>query len=355
MGIYQKAQKWFIDYRYQGRRIRECVGPSKRMAEQALAARKGEIVQERYQMGKRGEVRFKAFANIYLDYAKTDKRSWARDETSLKKLLPFFGSRLLCDIHPLLIQSYKEKRLREVKPATVNRELGLLKHMYNLGIKWGRVSTNPMRDVRLLYVKNVQERVLSLEEAAKLLGACTEYSRPIVLTALNTGMRRGEILGLKWEHIDTGQRVITILNSKNGKVRKIPINDTLWWTLEQLKKNATTEFVFVCLRTGKPSQRFTTAWLNALRRSGITHCRFHDLRHTFASNLVAAGVDLITVQELMGHSTILMTSRYAHSAPERKRQAVASLESRVALHEASGGHHMDTGQKTQIFKINATN
>lgn len=355
MGIYQKDEKWFIDYRYQGRRIRECVGPSKRMAEQALAVRKGEILQGRYQMGKRGDVRFDAFAKIYLDYAKTDKSSWARDETSLKKLLPFFGNRLLSDISPFLIESYKKKRAGEVKPATVNREIGLLKHVYNMGIKWGRVSTNPMRDVRLLHVKNVQERTLSQEEAAKLLGACTEYSRPIVLTALCTGMRRGEILGLKWEQVDMGQRVITILNPKEGKTRKIPINDTLWETLEQLKKKATTEFVFVCVRTGKPAQKFTTAWLNALRRSGIPRCRFHDLRHTFATYLVATGVDIITVQQLLGHASILTTQKYAHSAPESKRRAVAALESLLTIQEADSGHYMDTGQKIQILKINATN
>lgn len=202
MAIFQKDGKFYIDYRYQGRRIRECVGPTKRMAEKALAVRKGEILQGRYQIRKRGNVRLDIFAKTYLDHAKTNKRSWQRDEGLLKNLLPFFGNRLLSDINPFLIESYKKKRLDEVKPATVNREIALLKHMYNLAIRWGRVITNPMRDVRLLREENVQERILNQEETEKLLGGCTEYSRPIVLTALHTGMRLGEVLSLKWDQVE---------------------------------------------------------------------------------------------------------------------------------------------------------
>ena len=326
-----------------------CVGPTKRMAEKALAVRKGEILQGRYQIRKRGNVRLDIFAKVYLDHAKTNKRSWQRDEGLLKNLLPFFGNRLLSDINPFLIESYKKKRAGEVKPATVNREIALLKHMYNLAIRWGRTAANPMRDVRLLREENVQERILSQEETEKLLGGCTEYSRPIVLTALHTGMRLGEVLGLNWDQVDLKERVITILHSKNGKVRRIPVNGILLKALTALRYNSKSEFVFVCDKTGGPIHKFQHAWLNALGRAGIPRCRFHDLRHTFASHLVAGGVDLVTVKELLGHSDINMTSRYAHSAPESKRSAVAILGGRLGAQDARSGHFLDTQAKLQNF------
>jgi len=354
MAINSRFGSYYIDYRYQGRRIRERVGPNKRMAEQALAVRKSEIAQGRYQMKKRENLRFDAFAKIYMDYAKTDKRSWGRDETSLKSLLPFFGNQLLSGITPFLIESYKRKRAGEVKPATVNREIGLLKHMFNMAIKWDKATSNPMRDVRLLKVENLPERILNQDEVSKLLEACTEYSLPIILTALHTAMRMGEILSLKWEQVDLRQRMITILHSKNGKVRKIPINDTLLQILTKLKYNKSTEYVFVCVRTGEPAHKFRTAWLNALRRSGIPHCRAHDLRHTAASNMVAAGIDLVTVMEILGHADLHTTQRYLHSAPESKRQAVAVLDDRLGAKDARSGHFLDTRDKLPNLRVSVT-
>ena len=339
MGIYQRGQKYYIDYRFQGRRIRECAGFDRDMAEKALVARKGEIVQERFQLAKMKHIRFDIFAKQYMDCAKTDKRSWERDERLLKKLTPFFGDRVLNDISPFLIESYKKKRLEEVKPATVNREIALLKHMYNLAIRWRKASHNPMMDVRLLREEPFQERVLSPEEITKILAACTEYSRPVVLAAIHTGMRLGEILSLRWRQVDLKQRVITLTHTKNGRLRKVPINDTLFETLKALKEKNGSEFVYTYNRTGKPVQKFQTAWLAALRRAGVPRCRFHDLRHTFASHLVAAGVDLVTVKELLGHSNIITTMRYAHSAPEQKKQAVAVLNERFS---AQDGHKLVT-------------
>lgn len=354
MGIIKRFGKFYLDYYCEGRRIREVAGTNMREAERALTRRKSDILQGRFQIKKHRSVRFHTFAKVYLDYAKTDKRSWERDETSLKSLLPFFGNRLLNDISPFLIESYKKMRTGKVKPATVNREIGLLKHMFNCAIEWDKATTNPMRHVRLLRVENIQERNLSQEEVTKLLGACTEYSRPIVQTALHTGMRMGEILGLKWEQVDLRQRMITILHSKNEKVRKIPINDTLLQILTTLKYNKMSEYVFVCVRTGEPALKFRTAWLNALRRSGIPHCRAHDLRHTAASHMVAAGIDLVTVKAILGHADLRTTQRYLHSAPESMRQAVAALDGRFAPQDAESGHFSDTQEKSRNLKVSAT-
>jgi len=345
MGIIRRFNNYYIDYYYQGRRIRECVSKNKRDAEAALAVRKSEIVQGRYQIRKRGDVRLDVFSKTYMEYSRANKRSWKRDEVSLKNLLPFFGDRMLSDISPFLIEKYKIKRSAKAKPATVNRELALLKHMYTMAIKWRKTFSNPVKEVKLFREENTQERILTQEEIRILLEACSDSLRPIVVTAVNSGMRLGEILTLTWGQVDFEQRVITILHSKSGKVRKVPMNETLWETLRAIKKNAAQDAVFISDRTGRPYKiNCRGSWDKALKKAGISDCRFHDLRHTFASHLVAAGVDIITVQQLLGHSTIVITQRYAHSAPQSKREAVALLKQRL---DARSGHFLDTSEYYQ--------
>lgn len=350
MGIFQKNGQYFIDYYYQGKRVREKAGTNKRDAENRLAIRKAEILQGRYHIKQRSKMTFAEFSEIYMEYAKANKRSWLRDHTSLTHLVPEFGTKKLDEITSRSIEEYKIKRLEKVKPATVNRELVLLKHQFNLAISWGNAATNPMKGVRLLREANIQERILTKDEIARLLSVCSDYFRPIVLTALHTGMRKMEILTLKWEQVDLDNRVITILFSKSGRIRKIPINAVLFEVLRGLKEKATSEYVFICRRTKLPPGEIRTAWLTAIRKSSII-CRFHDLRHTFASHLVASGVDIVTVKELLGHSEIKMTMRYAHSAPASKVKAVAALENSIGEEH---GHYLDTKPKTASLAISAT-
>ena len=286
-----------------------------------------------------------------MEYAKANKRSWLRDHTSLTHLVPVYGAKKLDEITSRSIEEYKIIRLEKVKPATVNRELVLLKHQFNLAISWGNAATNPMKGVRLLKEANIQDRILTKDEIARLLAVCSDYFRPIVLTALHTGMRKGEILGLKWEQVDLDNRVITILFSKSGRIRKIPINSVLYEIFMGLREKSVSEYVFTCRRTKLPPGEIRTAWLTAIRKSGIIHCRFHDLRGTFASYLVASGVDIVTVKELLGHADIKMTMRYAHSAPESKVKAVAALENSIGEEH---GHYLDTRPKTANLAISAT-
>lgn len=346
MGIISKKGQYFIDYYYQGKRVREKAGTNKRDAENRLAIRKGEILQGRYQIKQPSKMTFAEFSEIYMEYAKANKRSWLRDHTSLKHLLPAFGAKKLSEINAHAIEEYKILRLAFVKPSTVNREIVLLKHQFNLAIAWGKATSNPMKGLKLFREENYPERILTRDEITRLLAACSDYSRPIVMTALHTGMRKGEILGLKWGQVDLENRVITILFSKSGRVRKIPINSVLLEVLKGLKRKATGEYVFTCVRTKAPAGKIQTAWLTAIRKSGIIRFRFHDLRHNFATHLVASGVDLVTVKELLGHADIKMTMRYAHSAPESKVQAVATLEKSIG---EESGHYMDT--KPKMIKI----
>ena len=331
MGVIYKRNKYWIDYRdAEGRRYREVIGTSKREAEKALAVRKAEIVQGKFNFKKKArKISFREFAAKYLDYARINKRSWRRDETSLKSLVPIFGETFISKITEWQVESYKIERRRVVKEATVNREVALLKHMLTLAVKWGDADENPVRNVKLFRENNLVERVLTQDEEIRLLQECAAHLRPIVIAALNTGMRLGEILSLTWSNVNLkdGFIVVTAQNSKSRRLRRIPINSVLRSVLVALPK--TQEIVFPSPATGRAwhgsSNPLKTSFYAACRRAKITGLRFHDLRHTFASRLVAAGVSLVDVSKLLGHAQITTTMRYAHVNSDSQRKAVEKL------------------------------
>jgi integrase len=147
------------------------------------------------------------------------------------------------------------------------------------------------------------------------------YLKDIVITALQTGMRKGEILNLKWSNIDFTFNFIEILESKSGKSRKIPISDKLLIVLTSIPK--TSEYVFTL--NGNKIGDIKKCWDTVIKKSGIKNFRFHDLRHTAATRMVEKGIDLAVVKEILGHADISTTMRYAHAVPERKKQAIDVL------------------------------
>ena len=149
----------------------------------------------------------------------------------------------------------------------------------------------------------------------------------MVLLALNTGLRRGEIFNLKWTDIDFSRKTLTVegATTKSGQTRHIALNAEIIRVLQEWQQQTVSELVFQSPVTGEPFNNIKTSWSQLRKNANITDFRFHDLRHTFASKLVMADVNLYTVKELMGHSTIQMTERYAHLAPEHKATAVERL------------------------------
>ena len=326
MGIYKvkgkKKESWYIDLYVDGRRVRKAVG-SKKDAENALAATKADVL--------RGEFRFKSkirkgledFSEEYLEYAKANKRSWTRDEIILEHLKSFFKGKILSKISARDIEDYKQKRLEKVKPPTVNRELAILKHMFNLAIKWKYVDTNPVKEVEFFQERELATRTLKKDEAQRLIEASNGNLKPLIIVALNTGMRRGELLKLKWNDLDFDNHFIYIKETKTAKVRKVPMSPMVERTLKSIERKC--EFVFQSPKTKKGQKDVRTGWRNACERAGIHDFRFHDLRHTAATWMVAVGIDLVTVKEILGHANIKTTMRYAHPTPENKRKAVNAL------------------------------
>jgi len=204
----------------------------------------------------------------------------------------------------------------------VSQELACLKHMLMKAVDWEMIETNPAKKVSLLTENNERARYVTKKEIEKLYECSADHLKPIILTALFTGMRKNEILKLKWEDIDFEQGIIFVRNSRNNEMREIPINDQPMLTLRSKKFKL--PYVFVKEdRARYISTR--TSFRNAAKRAKINDFRFHDLRHTFALHLVMSGVDLTTVKDRLGHKTINMTLRYTHLSPDHKRHAVNSL------------------------------
>ena len=157
----------------------------------------------------------------------------------------------------------------------------------------------------------------------------TDHLSPVVLLALNTGLRRGELLQLRWEDVSLTTRILTVrgTHAKSGQTRHVPLNSEAVETLQRWAAQlpSAVGFIFPGSSSQQPVGDIKNAWAGLLRRASITKFRFHDLRHTFASKLVMAGVDLNTVRELLGHADLTMTLRYAHLAPEHKAAAVEKL------------------------------
>ena len=317
------------------RRRVEKVGPSRTMARKVLAIRHAEIAQGKYQLDAPGNGEpapaFREFAEgRYLEWAKKNKVTWEREKDRIKWLVGFFGSKPLSELSSWNIERYKSSRRSSVSPRTVNIELAILRKMLNLAVDWKLLQFSPMKGVSLLRQQDRPFRILDENEEASLLAVASPHLRDIVIVALHTGLRKGELLGLAIQHVDLGSYpLLTVAQSKSGKSRTVPLNDTARAALRRQIGTRKTGHVF--LYRGRPIASVNVAWYAALKRAALSGLRFHDLRHTFATRLVRARVDLVTVQQLLGHSTIHMTLRYAHASSESNRQAVFALESATVL------------------------
>ncbi len=322
MGIFRIGKKWYVDYYYEGRRIRKVVG-SKKDAENALTAVKADILRGEYRFKRESKIKLEDFAREYIKYAKVNKKSWKSDQNSLNRLIPFFKGIPLSKITPRHIEEYKRGRIEEVKPASVNRELACLKVIFSLAMKWKIVNDNPVKEIKFFTEQKIEMRILDKEEIDRLIHCACGHLKSVITLAINTGMRKGEILNLKWNDIDFEKHFIIIKESKSGRSRKIPMNLSAINALRRIERES--EYVFFNPKTKKCFRDIKTAFKSACRRAGIENLRFHDLRHTAATYMVTGGVDLVTVAEILGHADIKMTMRYAHPTPENKRKAVNVL------------------------------
>ena len=324
-----KGREWyFLDYRLKdgSRVIKKAFKDNRRGAERELALIVSEM-EMKPGLRRIKKITFGKMCDEYFDtFIKVNHRDSRTERYILNQLEKFFRSDTwLQSITTRQVERFKAARIKDVTPATVNRNLARLKHLFNTAIKWGYLYENPARPVKLLRENNRRLRYLTKDEIDRLIAASKSHLKPIVTVAVNTGMRRGEIFDLQWNHVDLKNRIIEVGDPKNGDPRFIPINETLMAALQQLPRRIDTPFVF----PGKDGGRLTDikkAFSGARERAGLDDIRLHDLRHTFASHLVMAGVDLMTVKELLGHKSTKMTERYSHLSPKHKANAVKVLD-----------------------------
>jgi integrase len=271
---------------------------------------------------------FSELAKHYLLWAER-QRAFKSKRTFIKQLVVPFGNCPLRMFNTKLVEEWQTKRMSECKPSTVNRILQTLKHMFTKAVEWEMVEEGVLKKIRrvkLLPENNRRLRYLSKEDCQGLINACAAHLRPIVITALNTGMRKEEVLSLEWErHIDLKHGFILLDVTKNGERREVPINQTVREVLQGIVRRMDSPYVFIN-GEGKRFKDVKRSFGSACRRAGIKDFRFHDLRHCFASHLVMAGIDITTVKELLGHKTLTMTLRYAHLAPSHKVKALDILD-----------------------------
>jgi integrase len=333
MAVFKKGRQWYIDYYVKGARKRKKIGPSKQVAELALKDVELKIAKGEY-LGiyEEKKLTFRQFGPDYLAYSQANKSvsSYRRDRISIERwLTPVFGNQYLFDITLTAVERYKQQRLGAVDPATVNKEENCLKAMLNKAVCWGYLKDNPLKGMSALKEPPGRLRYLTPEETTLLLAACgtPPYLRPIVHLAMHTGMRRSEILALRWSDLDLRRRMITLTHTKNNERRVIPINDTVTAVLKVWPRVVGTDSLF----PGLNGPMVTRAFERACRKADVTNLRLHDLRHTFASYLAMGGFNLRAIQQLLGHKDLRMTARYAHLSADHLQQAVKSLDAVLGL------------------------
>ena len=337
--LFQRVNgRWYVRFTLNGKRRMLSTGETDRT--KALL-KISEIVREAELEDTLGrkvktDVTLSELAKEYTPYAEANKApsTLYRDKSRMRKLLETFGKKKLSEITGRDIERYMQSRRKEGKqPATVNREFALLRHMLRKAVEWDYLSVSPARTVKPFKESPGRVRYLSDSERERLLGACSGMLKAVVLTALLTGMRKGELQGLTWDDVDFERREITLKRTKNNEVRVIPIGKDLLPVLHRLHNERPYSHYVFSKPDGRPYGNWRKAFTTACRQTGIKDFRFHDLRHTFASYLAMAGHSAFTIQRLMGHKTIAMAQRYTHLSQAHIRAAVDQIGAKVVQSE----------------------
>jgi len=345
--VFKRNDQWWIDFKdAQGVRHRKKVGPSKRVAQEVLDGILGSVARRQH-LGiiEESSIGFAEFADEWMRRVEPKLRPRSRErwfgivEQHLKPAFP--GS--LRAITQADAQTYVSRRLKAGGgTATINREMTVLKHMMRRAVAWEYRSRNPFLDSQGNLVEGLKPlkeppgrtRYLTIEEIDRLLAACSEakaffidpqgnrrecrspYLQPFVIVALNTGMRRNEILSLTRSAIDWENRMVTVGDTKNGEAKHVYLNDAAIEVLRSLPARLDGRLFPLT-----PNQ-VTMLLGRAIKRAGLENFRPHDCRHTFASYQAMAGVQGRGLQALLGHKGARMTMRYSHLSDQYLRAAL---------------------------------
>ena len=336
MGLYKRKGSpfYWMTFRINGRKIAESTKTQNRkLAERIYSKKVTEIAEGKYFANEARKRTFEGLRDRYMtEHSKIYKSdsSYQRDISTFKNLSNFFAGKTLFEITPASITEYKTQRQKKgVKTATISKELETLRNALSIACRaWEWLTENPFQKVKIEKANNKVERFLTADEEKRLLDNSTARLREVISFALNTGARRGEIISLKWSDVDLFKRTVTFLKTKNKEIRTVPLNLTVLDLLKRKSKvKSISGYVFPSQAgTKRIGKNLYREFQLARKRAELQDVRIHDLRHTFATRLAQAGVDLYTISKLLGHKTLVMTTRYSHHNTESIRHGVDILD-----------------------------
>ncbi len=354
---------WWVSFTDpSGKRIRRSTGTNNRKEAEALEAKwKLEAFRVK-QWDAQPSRSFEELMVAYLKATRNEKRTRLKDRGRARNLRRFLKGRAMNELSPKDVRAYIALRKSEGKKnSTINRELSLLSAAINYANReWDWELPNPIQG-RKLKEGEGRARWLTQQEADALIRAAgiestARHLPDFIRLALHTGCRSGELLWLEWKRVDLSGGLFYLegQHTKTGKRRSIPLNQNARRVLVnrarfRAEHCPTSPWVF-CNKKGERIGLVRRSFMTACERAGIEDFRIHDLRHCCAAWLVSAGVPLTEVRDLLGHSTVRMTERYAHLAPENVRAAVARLDNMSRF-----GHGQQTDSKEGAAKSFVSN
>jgi integrase len=316
------------------RQMRSLETGNRRRAEELEQRWRDELHTQRFQLSNyKPEM---PLAELWARFlAEGEVKAYHRDRAKL--LLPFFAEMSIGQITKNDIARYRKQRHADylkkqdsdgpqpLSETTVNRDVEVIRHLLFWAVDEGIIAANPIARIRTARERGKRRPVLTVADELKLLATCSKHLKPIVMAALDTGMRRGELLNQDWRDIDFDRKVLSVTHSKTaeGEHRLIPLTTRLYALLDGMRQTSGVIFTY----EKQPIHRLKTGWAGALRRAGIPYLRFHDLRHTFNSRLADLGVIADIRKELMGHSRGGdVHSLYTHIELPTLREAINRLD-----------------------------
>jgi integrase len=327
VSLYKRNSKWWSAILVDGVRHCKSTGTANRRRAEAIEREfRDELNEVRHRLPHSNpEMTFGQLAARFIG----DGMSSPYSRDRLNALMPFFDGMPLLRINKAAIREYREERHHEktLKAATVNRDLSVLRRILNWGVEENYLASNPLGRLRMERERRTKRPILSLREEQLLLAASPEHLQRIILCALHTGMRRGEILNQKWEDIDFDNRILYVTHSKTpeGEAREIPLTNRLYEMLLARREHRGLIFTY----NGDPIKIIKTTWVSSQRRAGIRHFRFHDLRHTANTRMMLAGVLQEIRREIIGHASQRsrdVNDRYTQIELPVMREAISKLE-----------------------------
>jgi site-specific recombinase XerD len=357
MALYKRGKTWWMSFNFNGKHIQKSTKTTnKRDAETIERAYRTQLAKGEVGIETKVEApNFKTAVSEFLSWATVEhqnKPNTLRSYNSTSKaLIEFFGEKAIDEIESGEVEKFKQWRstqkckprsqakakkpsklkakakLTTLKPATVNRELALLKILFNHFIKQDIIVKNPVSRVKFLTEQNEQMRVVSLEEERLYLMAASQPLQDFAVLMVDTGMRPEEVFRIERKNvfIEQGYLFIPFGKTKTAK-RKIGLTSRVSEILQKRLKNIGSKFLFVNDSTGEPITTLKTSHAGAIKRSEVQPFRLYDLRHTFATRFIEYGGDIVTLQNLLGHSNIQMVTRYAHPTQNHQFEAVKKME-----------------------------